>query len=72
MGKPSFKVSKADIRRIERLAAHRIARREIPYVSIAQDQSGKILSVGVNHEAVSRKLQGLGIEADILSFEVAF
>ncbi len=71
MGKPSIKVSKSDVRRIERLTAHRIARREIPYVSIAQDESGKILAVGVNHEAVAKRLARIGVEAEVKSFEVA-
>ncbi len=71
MGKPSIKVRRSEIRRAERLASHRIARREIPYVSIAQDQNGNILAVGVNHEAVARKLASLGVEAEVKSFEVA-
>lgn len=70
MGKPSIKVRSSDIRRMERQASHRIAKREIPYVSIAQDAGGKILAVGIHHEAVAKELGRMGVEAEVMSFEV--
>jgi hypothetical protein len=70
MGSPKLKITAADKRRSEREVFNRIKHRTIPYVSVGLDGDGKILAVGVNHEAVARKMERLGLQGEIVSHQV--